>query len=284
MYKVSKEIQYDRLEIHWLNTARLRKLCILVFGYDPECENFDQTPYHENEVGAQNCVTLAAAGASEVPIAENPNVTHSRFTVNATCFSDKERIMRDDLPYVEPMYKYDGDVVKERLQRYIRSCGYPKWLSVTTSPSGSYREHHILDFLETHLPVKSACRRWSLMFADDYGPHKGDNAFNLSWERNYVMNPHGGGVTPVSQVPDTDLNQHLRHDYKEEESAILIKKLRLGDKVPKMSPEESIDCFVRVCSQKQLHLNAADGYKKTAHTVALDGIEDYLITREAKKA
>ena len=34
-------------------------------------------------------------------------------------------------------------------------------------------------------------------------------------------------------------------------------------------------------SNRELHLNAAEGYKKTGATVALDGSEDNLIVREA---
>ena len=37
-------------------------------------------------------------------------------------------------------------------------------------------------------------------------------------------------------------------------------------------------------SQSRLHLNAAEGYKKTGISVALDGTEDHLICREALQA
>ena len=39
--------------------------------------------------------------------------------------------------------------------------------------------------------------------------------------------------------------------------------------------------MVTVLSKEELHLNAADGYKKTGTTVALNGTEDHMIVREA---
>ena len=68
-YKVSKAIMADRLEIGWLNVARVRALCLKVHGYDPEIENWDQSPFHHNESGSQNMTTLAVAGrVATVPL------------------------------------------------------------------------------------------------------------------------------------------------------------------------------------------------------------------------
>ena len=38
-YKVPKRVMAERLEIGWLNVARVRALCLAVHGYDPEIEN-----------------------------------------------------------------------------------------------------------------------------------------------------------------------------------------------------------------------------------------------------
>ena len=37
-YKVPKAVMAERLEIGWLNVARVRALCLAVHGYDPERE------------------------------------------------------------------------------------------------------------------------------------------------------------------------------------------------------------------------------------------------------
>ena len=57
-----KAVMAERLEIGWLNVARIRALCLAEFGYDPEIENWDQSPFHHNESGSQNMPTLAVAG------------------------------------------------------------------------------------------------------------------------------------------------------------------------------------------------------------------------------
>ena len=81
-----------------------------------------------------------------------------------------ESLNRGERPWMQLMFKFEGDTVRKGLQEHIRCSGYPDWLSVTTSPSGSYREEHILQFLERHLPVKADGRRWRIVMADDYGP------------------------------------------------------------------------------------------------------------------
>ena len=54
-------------------------------------------------------------------------------------------------------------------------------------------------------------REWRIMRADDCSAHLHDSVFRLCWSRGYVFIPHGGGVTPVVQGPDTDWNEHVRH-------------------------------------------------------------------------
>ena len=70
-YKVPNSLMAERLEIGWLNVARVRALCLTVRGYDPEIENWDHSPFHHNESGAHNMATLAVAGRSAlVPLVD----------------------------------------------------------------------------------------------------------------------------------------------------------------------------------------------------------------------
>ena len=57
-YKVPKDLLESRVLLWFLIIARIRALCLEVHSYDPEMENWDQTPYHNNEVGSQNACTL----------------------------------------------------------------------------------------------------------------------------------------------------------------------------------------------------------------------------------
>ena len=83
----------QRLEIGWLNVARVRALCLAAHGYDPEIENWDQSPFHHNESGSQNMTTLAVVGAAaNVPLIECHAMTRERWTANLTTFSNEERL------------------------------------------------------------------------------------------------------------------------------------------------------------------------------------------------
>ena len=283
-YKVPKWLLEERLVIWWLNLARVRTLCQECHKYDPEMENWDQSPFHRNEVGSQNAKTLAIEGSIEVPLIEGHADTRSRWTANLTTFSNKERILRGELPYSEFMFKADGEVLQGRLKEHLRSCGRPLYFSAATSEKGSYREEDILIFLDHHLPKlpqDPQLRQWRIIIADDFGPHKTDNVFRLCWGRWYVLLIHGGGATPVTQTPDTDLNQHVRRNYTARESSFIIEEMRRGVSVPKIPHTVCMDMMMDVLSDPKLHLHAADGYKKTGATVALDGSEDYMIVREA---
>ena len=115
------------------------------------------------------------------------------------------------MPSAECMFKAEAEAqVNERLQASLHSHGFPSWFTVTVGPKGSYREGDIISFLEKHLERWVEGRDWRILLADDYSAHKTENVWALCWSRGYVPLIHGGGCTPVSQTPDTDLNEHVR--------------------------------------------------------------------------
>ena len=67
-------------------------------------------------------------------------------------------------------------------------------------------------FLKKHLEAWKEGRDWRILLADDYAAHATENVEALCWSRGYILLIHGGGATPVSQTPDTDLNEHVRRD------------------------------------------------------------------------
>ena len=149
-FKVSRVVLLERLKIFWIVTAKLRMLIILTFGYDPKFRNVDQSPFHGNEAGSAECNTIALKGAPTVPLVENHAATRERWSLNSMTDSSRERISQE-LPGFELMFKAEGKVKEARLQAYVVSKGLPFKVSVVTGPSGSYREHDILDFLELRL-------------------------------------------------------------------------------------------------------------------------------------
>ena len=110
-----KATMAQRLEIGWLNVARVRALRLAVHGYDPEIENWDQSPFHHNESGSQNMTTLAVAGnGAIVPLVEGHSATRERWTANLTTFSNEERLKAEGPPYCEIMFKATSEGTLER--------------------------------------------------------------------------------------------------------------------------------------------------------------------------
>ena len=120
-FKVPKNLLAERLRIWWLNLARVRALCIELHGYDPAQENWDQSPFHLNEIGSQDAKTLVVKGSHTVPLIEGHSDTRARWTANLTTFSDQDRIRSGGIPYAEFMFKAEGDKVLKRLQEHIRT-------------------------------------------------------------------------------------------------------------------------------------------------------------------
>ena len=225
---------------------------------------------------------MSVAGNDPVPLLENLAAARERYTVFLTTWSDKDRIHTEGPVYAEIMFKADAERVQQRLQNYIRSRGYGNWISVVTSPKGSYKEVDILNFLECHIPAMCPGRRWRCFMSDDFAPHKADNVGRCLWTKGYTSLNHGGGVTLVLQTNDTDQNQHCRRDYVNLESQLFLRLQARGQRIPTPSYEQIIDMRVQVLQIKATHLISADGFKKTGMTVALDGSEDSCVAREAK--
>jgi hypothetical protein len=277
-YAVPRRIVKERLEILWVVLFRIRYFISLVFGYDPVIDNWDQSPFHNNETGSQNKPILAVRGTI-VPVVEGNSDVKCRWTANLTTTS---QFTTGTMPPAECMFKAEKDGrTDKRLQEFIRSRGFPPWFSVTVAPKGSYREYDVIRFLEKHLEPWTDGRDWRIILCDDYSAHKSPNVWNLCWSRGYIRLCHGGGVTLVAQTPDTDLNEHVRRRYGNVEASMLLEKMRHGQVVPKLTQEECMEVMFRVLSDPELHKSASAGFKKVGQSIGLHGAEDALICREA---
>ena len=68
--------------------------------------NIDQSPYHKNEAGSQDAMTLSVKGAEHVPLCENHADTRNRWTSNTTTLSDFRGDVPDcPIPALECMFK-----------------------------------------------------------------------------------------------------------------------------------------------------------------------------------
>jgi len=280
-YHVARHVQKERLEIFWVNLFRIRLFILEKFGYDPLIINWDQSPFHHNETGSQDKPTLGIRG-STVPVVEGHSDCKSRWTANLTTVSRFAAVAGGTMPFAECMFKAERDGrVDKRLQECLRSRGFPSWFTATVAPKGSYREQDVISFLDKHLEQWTEGRDWRILLADDHAPHRSENVWRLCWSRGYILLIHGGGVTPVAQTCDTDLNEHVRRGYGNRESRLLIEKMRRGDKVPSLTHEECMLMMLEVLSDPEVHAKASAGFKKVGQSIDLRGGEDALVCREA---
>ena len=139
------------------------------------------------------------------------------------------------------------------------------------------------DFLEKWLLPWGPGRRWELFLLDAYAPGLTDNVQRLCWSRGYVCVTHGGGASMICQTNDTDFHLHVRKRFIELQTARMLEKVRIsGGGMVDLTKEENIDIMAQVMSDRSLHMQACEGYRRTGTTVALDSSEDDRICREAK--
>ncbi len=132
---VPKHILLERLKIGWSNLVRVRALALRTQGVDPSLHNFDQSPYHMNEVGSKGGSTLALRGAPLVPLKEGHAATRSRWSANTmtsssvapavagrtpTAVALSAAVELAQVPPLEIMFKADADRLAARLQSQVR--------------------------------------------------------------------------------------------------------------------------------------------------------------------
>jgi uncharacterized MnhB-related membrane protein len=282
-WKVSRPVLKDRLRIGWSNVLRVRKLIALVHGYDPVVEDFDQSPFHMNESGSRGRGTLALRGCPSVPLKECHAATRERYTANTMTTSSEARARQ--IPPLEILFKAKGG--GSRMLPALRDAIPPwaPWLAVAASPSGSYSEAEVLDYMERHLEPMHPGRDWRILLVDSYRAQLTDPVRHLAWHRGYVLVVHGGGTTGVVQPNDTDLHGELKAQYCALEMAELLEQQRLRGHgaVPHARKSDVVCWLATVWAQPELHVAAVAGYKKTGLANALDGSEDNLMCREAKE-
>jgi len=185
-------------------------------------------------------------------------------------------------PPLEVMFKCTGS--GKRMNPRLQSCvpEWAPWLTVVLSPKGSYREEHVLNYLEEILDPWVEGRDWRILLADAYAPQMTDAVRRCAWLRGYVLIIHGGGTTGITQVNDTDLHQLLKRLYMELEQGAAAEYMRLnpgGCPVPRK--EDCMAWLAAIWAQPWVHTLAEAGFAKTGLAVALDGSQDHLICREA---
>ena len=286
-WKVSRPVCLERCRITWLNIIRIRILCILEHGYDPDIDAWDQKPFHFNESGSQMRKSLHWKGIPEVPLKECQAATRARWSATTYCSSNAQK--HGEWPPLEALFK-GGPLVEQRLDDMLCSLcaggeyGDLHYFSVQVGPKGSYRVEHVLQFLRRHLEPASESRRWKIILADYYGPHADNSVFDLCWNHMYVLTLIGGGITGILQVPDTHLHHVLSQRYTELEMIDLLEQQRQNPQgCPSRARESCVRDLLSAWCSEALHALAARGFWDNLLRNNLEGTEDHLGRGMAKK-
>jgi len=137
-YKISHSKRMLRLRICWSNVLRLRLLHECLYGSDGvDLVSVDQKPLYFNSSLA--CKTLAPRGARKVNVKESVADSIERFTIMTSCPS--WRVTR--APGLAILFRHSD----AEASRVTRSVSARKHSLVQWAPKGSYRLHHVLEYL-----------------------------------------------------------------------------------------------------------------------------------------
>ena len=97
------------------------------------------------------------------------------------------------------------------------------------------------------------------------------------YQRGYVLVLMGGGIAGFIQANDTDLHHHLKNHYRNEDMALMLKKLEVDkNKVPAPNRKEMINMLL--AAWKETDVDFTSVFKKLFVTNKFDGSEDFLVS------
>ena len=183
-------------------------------GSDPSGRivGIDEKPLHFNEGGSKHIGTLEIAGAPAVRLKQNHAATRGRVTLMTSVTSDPALASRPERMPLELL-------CKAKSPRRSRGLVLPPGalVSVTWSEKGSYRQTHVLAYLDRHSEPWTELRArendWRILMLDVAASHCGPEVVALAHSRGYACLYHYGCTTGVAQVNDTDLHGKFSHLY-----------------------------------------------------------------------
>ena len=119
-------------------------------------------------------------------------------------------------------------------------------------------------------------KNYAIYVFNDYSVHIMPEIREALLKRGYVRDIIGGGVTRDIQINDTDLHSPLRAKYRELEQSLMIDQLKANPKkIPQASRDDMSEIFEAV------EIDVATHFKSLWVTNALDGSEDYLVSKRS---
>ena len=115
---------------------------------------------------------------------------------------------------------------------------------------------------------------------DNYSVHFRPEIRQELFKRGYFLVLIGWGVIGGVQINDTDAHSPYKREYRDEESALMLRRLEVDKgKIPSASREDMV--YMTMSSwEKVIHtVNFSTAFKRRFVTnAALDGSEDYLVS------
>ena len=281
-FKCTRSKLLGRLRAMWLNLIRVRRLAQHAVGGDlgDKIWGIDEKPIHFNESGSKGCRTLELAGAPSVRLKENHAATRERVSWMTVVTSCPEAAASAASMPCELLFR-------AKSARRTRSLEAPPDLpfSIQWAEKGSYRQEHILRFLDRHLPPMYAERvrlkDYRILMMDVAASHISDAVVDFAWTRGYVVILHYGCTTGVAQVNDTDLHVFLERIFIELEQAAFNRQQELDPGCVARTPQDVLDDCGGTWRSLD-HRVGVLGHKRNGLSNNLDGSEDFKISREAR--
>ena len=219
-------------------------------------------PLHHNESSQQKTLTFKG---EDTFVKENYMLSPERTTV-FTQVPSQERINLNP----EFVFKDIGTRTK---------VSVPDTVKYQWSVSGSYRIDQMLKTI-SNLPNRYnpvTPRDFAIYVLGDYAVHLMPEVRKALYQRGYVLVLMGGVIAAFIQAKDTDLHHHLKSNYRNEEMALMLKKLEVDkNKVPASNREEMINMLLADWKETDVDFTAV--FKKLFVTNKFDGSEDFLVS------
>lgn len=270
-----------RLKSMWLNVIKVRYLALRLLGNDLSRRiwGIDEKPIHFNEGGSKGACTLEIAGAPLVRLKQNHADTRERVSLMTSVCSDPDVTRSFSNMPLEVMFKALSPARTKALR-----CEDDMKVAVVWAVKGSYRTDHILNYLRRWLepwtPLRAETNDWRILMLDVARSHVGDKIVALCHERGYCCLYHFGCTTGVAQVNDTDLHAEYSQQYIHLETLSFFHQQVFDPGNIKRTPADVLadaSAAWRSCD----HTKGSQGHWFTGLSNALDGSEDWRITRDA---
>ena len=281
-FKCTRAVLIERLRAMWLNVIKIRRLLWHITGADVgnRIWSIDEKPVHFNEGGSKLARTLEIVGAPSVALKENHAATRERVSIMTCVTSDPAVAGLARFPPLELLFRAKSD-------KRVRSLVLPENtnVSVQWAEKGSYREEHLLSYmnrwLEPWTPERLRAQDYRILMMDVARSHVGANVLDLAFARGYVPLFHYGCTTGVCQVNDTDCHGAFQRIYIDFEQAFFNNQQLYDPGNISRTAQQLLDDVVATWRSLD-HQSGVAGHARNGLSVALDGGGDRAINRQAK--